>query len=382
MAMQSSMMQQIRSLPDLMEWLDRDLSKKAVQTAKEICDKKIRKIILTGCGDSYCAAMAAKHAFLAYTSLEVLVEMTVELSRYYETGYLTGDDDVLVIIISNSGTVSRCVELAARVRLAGGMVLGVTGKETSGLYQNSTMVLKTEIPAFAYAPGIRSYTGCMYALYLLALQTGIRQQKLSPERAEEIGQELKQLADLIRNGLEDWERQAGEAAKRLLGSTAYEWIGAGPAYASAWFSYAKLLETAGRPGGAYNTEDWFHMNYFIKDVDRTATVLFCRKDSGDDSRMQELIPVAKEMGRPLLCITDRQFEGISCILMPQLGESLLQIFVDYIPAAMLTAYVGELLSETYFRGGKDRWTACVDFATVGNSQMIMLGAAGSKEEER
>ena len=378
MEMQSSMMKQLYSLPELMAWFRTDLGQKAEQTAALIGERKIRKVILTGCGDSYCAAMAVKHAFLTYTSLDVQVETVIELSRFYGQKHLTGAGDVLVIIISNSGTVSRCIELAERIRQLGGMVLGVTGKETSGLYRASSLVLKPEIPPFEYAPGIRSYTGCVYALFLLAVYLGCRQEVLGTQQAAAILQELERLEVLIEAGLDQWEQQAADAAKRFVSSTAYEWIGAGPAYASAWFSCAKLLETAGRTGGAYNTEDWFHMNYFIKDVERTATILFARSDARDHSRMTELIPVASEMGRPLLCITDRKMEGIPCLTVPSLKESLLSVFVDYIPAAMLTAYTGELLSETYFRDGKDRWTACVDFATIGKSRIVIIEEKGGK----
>lgn len=356
-----------------MEWLRHDLPGKAARAAEVIRAEKIRKIILTGCGDSYCAAMAARHMFAEYTSLEVETAPVIELSRYYERRRLTGAGDVLVVIISNSGNVSRCIELAKRVVSSGGKVLGVTGREDSGLYAHSSLVLKMDIPSFAYAPGIRSYTACIYALFLLAVSVGRGDGTLEETWAVRLMETLGELEAVLDSRIPGWEQETYQAARRLLPCTSYEWIGSGPGYVNGWFASAKLLETAGRPGGAYNTEDWFHMNYFIKDVDHTATILFTRAEGKDRSRAEELIPVAAGMGRPLLCVTDQPVKGCDWIPVPVLPEELLSVFVDYIPAAMLTMYAGELLQEVYFRDGKDRWTACVDFATISKSRQLAEG---------
>lgn len=373
---ESSMMKQIKSIPYLMACLRRDLPDRAAWIAEAIRAEKIRKIILTGCGDSYCAAMAARRMFAAYTALEVEAVPVIELSRYYDRHRLTGTGDVLVAVISSSGNVSRCIELAKRVVSSGGKVLGVTSREDSRLSAHSSLVLKMDIPSFPDAPGIRSYTACICALYLLAVAVGRGDKTLEEAQVFGLTEALGELEAVLDSRMSGWERETCLAARRLLPCTSYEWIGSGPGYVNSWFAWAKLLETAGRPGGAYNPEDWFHMNYFIRDVEHTAAILFTRADGKDRSRAEELIPVAAGMGRPLLCITDQPAKGCDWISVPVLQDELLAVFVDYIPAAMLAMYAGELLQEVYFRGGIDRWTACADFATVSKSRELIEGDEG------
>ena len=57
------MSRQVESLPELIESQYEDLEPKArtILSFQEIFN--IQRIVLTGCGDSYAAAMATKHAF-------------------------------------------------------------------------------------------------------------------------------------------------------------------------------------------------------------------------------------------------------------------------------------------------------------------------------
>lgn len=367
---QSAMIKQIYSIPDLMRTIRDDLKDQALILGEKICANKIKKVILTGCGDSYCASIAAKFAFLEFTGIEVEVAPVIDLSRFYSNERLIGNNDILIVIVSNSGMVARCIELAERVRKLGGHVLAVTGKEQSGLYQKATMVLKLKIPPFEYAPGIRSYCGCLYGLFQLAFQIGIRSGRRARIQKAQI--QLDLVADMIETHLDDWNEKAKAIALKIKSCTSYEFIGSGIHYASAWFAYAKALETTGLGAGAYNTEDWFHMNYFTKEVSRTATFLLARAEETDKSRAGELLKTAIEMGRPVFCITDDKTQNINELIVPKVKESLLGVFVDYLPLAMIMAYSGEILGEAYFRDGKDHWTACVNCATIINSEMVII----------
>lgn len=367
------MMRQIESIPNLISFMDKELRQAAEELVDRIPAKKYQKILLTGCGDSLCAAMAAKFAFMEYAKKEAQVVPVIDLARVYPKEQLAGNGDCLVVAVSNSGRVARMVELAKRVRKTGGCVIAVTGNENSQLYRQADGGVSYTIPSGFGGPGIRSYCGCLTALFYLALSMGTRTSVLTDQEAERIRSELLRLSEEAKGYMTVWERQAKEYALQMKDSTSFEFIGSGIQYASAWFCYAKSLEATGKPSSALNTEDWFHMNYFIRDVYHTATVLFINEGEGSLSRAQELVWTAEDMGRPLLCITDSErIEAKHKILTPKTGTGLLHGLIQYLPVSMLLSETGDLLKEVYFRGGKDNWSACQGCATLINSREQVL----------
>lgn len=369
----SSMIRQIESVPELMSFMEPELKAAVEHFLKTIDIARFRKILLTGCGDSLCAAMAAKFVFMEYTELEVETVSAIDLARVYSKRQLTGNGDFLVLIVSNSGKVTRLIELAKRVKKMGGWVAAVTGNENSGLYQNADGVIKMNIPSFDYAPGIRSYCGCLMALCLLAVAIGRQTGVLTETENQKISSMFSNLPQQIAAYMETWEMQAKGYAEKLKDSTSYEFIASGSQYASAFFGYAKALETTGKPASALNTEDWFHMNFFVRDVYHTATFLFVNRNEPSRSRALELIRTAEKMGRPLICITDdEQLEAREKICTPALESDLLHTLIQYLPVSMILSDAGNLLGEVYFRGGKDNWSACVNCATLINTEEYIV----------
>lgn len=367
----SPMMQQIYSIPELMRQMQEPLHREAGRAAKSLCrqPRRFDKVYITGCGDSYCAAMAAQYAFMEYTGMDAEAVPVIDLSRYYKRERLV--NNALVIIVSNSGTVARCIELAMRVRDAGGTVLAVTGNEQGGLYLNASEAVRLSIPKFVYAPGIRSYCGCLAALYMFAVEMGLARGEITGARAEQAIYGLQKLPEAIEACLPLWEQKANTLAKKWQDMTGFELIGSGPAKAAAVFGCAKALETTGRPAFAQNTEDWFHMNFFVKDITQTGTILLSGDSAGDAGRAKELHRVALDMGRPLIWVGDAFSEEGDCMRLPKTDEYTLDPFVQYLPVSMLFSHLGDRLGEAYFRDGKGRFHACVDCATLIQSEIVV-----------
>ena len=108
---ENALIRQVLSLPELIEQQYNDLEPKARKalTTPEIFG--IQRIVLTGCGDSYAAALATKHAFEMLTNLPCEVVPAIELSRLYSRKQLGfAPCNPLVIAVSNSGSVYRVAE--------------------------------------------------------------------------------------------------------------------------------------------------------------------------------------------------------------------------------------------------------------------------------
>lgn len=120
---ENALIRQVLSLPELIEQQYNDLEPKARKalTTPEIFG--IQRIVLTGCGDSYAAALATKHAFEMLTNLPCEVVPAIELSRLYSRKQLGfAPCNPLVIAVSNSGSVVRVAEAIQAARKHGALL--------------------------------------------------------------------------------------------------------------------------------------------------------------------------------------------------------------------------------------------------------------------
>ncbi len=365
---------QIFSVLELMRHLNEEITASARKFAAGFDFSGVKKIILTGCGDSYAAALGTREAFRRLTGIDTEAVSVIDLSRVYSDEALRS---AMVVIVSNSGAVSRAVELARRIAALGGVSVAVTGKDTSDLFSNATHAVSYRVPSFVSGPGVRSYCASLMGLY-----------KLAAAVAERIGRPTEgfdtafaQTADLIEKHLEKWSEQSQRIADSIKNCNAYEFIAVGDDCATAFIGVAKELETAGRNAVAVNTEDWFHMNYFVKDISGTAAFLIANSDNNTHSRDNELLKVAAEMGRPVVCVSDYEPQtaatpGVTLLRTPRTAYGFLNPLIQYIPLSFIAADIGEALGEEYFRGPRDNWSACIGFATVaGSEQVIVKGAS-------
>ena len=371
----SPMMRQIESVPALMTELLPALRQKAAALAADPRLQEAKKLVLVGCGDSYCAALAARPAFAELTGLDAEVSYAIDVARCLSRRALTRHPGTVYVFISNSGAVSRMVEAAQRITGMGGTVLAVTGSERSPLYGVSSLALTMEIPRLCGGPGMRSYAASVMALYALAVE--LAREDEDRARAEALWQQLLALPPVLEGMMPLWQQQAAALAPKLASARAFEFIGTAGDYANSFFAYAKELETIGLPASAHNTEDWLHMNYFILDVEGTATFQFVRHKEGGYSRSCELRDVAAEMGRPLVVLTDEPEEAQPSerpwrMSLPAGTEPLLDPLTGYLPVSLAVGHLAQLLGGEDFRGTRDHWTACIDFATVAKSRQIIL----------
>ena len=102
--------------------------------SKKFSNRAVRQVILTGCGYSYAACLAAKDYIQARTHLPVTVLPTIEVARFSD---LSGDSlsDTLLVAISNSGMVSRVNEALAVYEKHGAITLGITSNQTAQITQ-------------------------------------------------------------------------------------------------------------------------------------------------------------------------------------------------------------------------------------------------------
>lgn len=373
----NSMARQVRSLPELLrqQYGDLALKTRIVLTNSEIAS--IQKIILTGCGDSHAAAIAMRYIFEELTGIPTEVVPAIELSQFYSKKRIGfAPNNPLVIAISNSGSVARIGEAAKFVVKHGGFVLGITGNEGSLLGKSSSRILKLNIPPFESAPGVRSYLVSLLSLLLLAIRFGEVRGCYTMDQAQAYREDIVLQSKMLERVLPQIDEQMMSLVVRWKEMEAFDFVGAGMDYATAFYGQAKIFEAVGKYAMCVNTEEWLHLNFFMKNVDKIATIVVCSKDSAAKARTQELLKYAVEnMGRPTLLLTDvgADFSAgvVDVIEMPTTQYSITSSLTRFVPLALLAGYCGAVLQEKSGRGCVGPWSFAEGGAGVKQSRIIV-----------
>ena len=129
----SSLARQSRLAPGFLKTMQQTMTEeKLVSTLplKELWDAQ--QIIITGCGDSWLAGIAAKPVFESVAKMDVKVMRNIEFTRYLGSKMLGYSPNTpLVIAISISGNVSRVVEAVMRAKHYGANTILITNNPNS-----------------------------------------------------------------------------------------------------------------------------------------------------------------------------------------------------------------------------------------------------------
>jgi len=330
----------------------------------------LRRIILAGSGDSYFAGAAAVSAFRDLTGLPVQAMPSMEASRYAggPGKSVVKARDTLVIAISYSGEAARLVEAAHRWRERGALTLGLTGASESRLSKAVDHVVDTRVEEVAPAPGTRTYMVALIALNLLAIRLAEVLMRITMDEANRMRRELRtigtQLSDL-QTLVSSPIRAFVEQSRRWQ---SFDVLGSGPSLGTAGYSAAKLIEAAGVHAIAQDSEEFFHLNFFVENPTTIATVLYAPAEGAAASRSHELIEALQRLGRPSLVVTDQPGFASGCreLLLPRVTEWFAPM-VQIVPASLLAAYAADVRDCPHYRGHDGPWIDARGAGLVRNS---------------
>ncbi|HMO57899.1 MAG TPA: SIS domain-containing protein [Roseiflexaceae bacterium] len=336
-----NMIAQVESLPDLIrsEFDALDVRVRRMLDHNEYLS--VKRVVLTGCGDSYMAGVASELSFeeVAGVPTEALAAMQVGryAAPYFDHMF---PRNPLVVGVSVSGTVARTREALVMARKNGALTVAATGNPDSPLGQVAEKILPCVVPDFAPAPGVRSYRISLMALLLLAIRIGEVRARLTQDQANALRKQLKGTADSIEATI----AAIREPVKKLAEATAkhrhFVFVGDGPNLATALFSAAKLMEAAGRHADGQDTEEWAHLQYFVNEDPATPTFLISPGGRGH-GRAAELIEPMRRIGRTIVAVVpqgDTAIAGGADVVLPVVGD------VPEIFSPMVYAVAGELYS--------------------------------------
>jgi glucosamine 6-phosphate synthetase-like amidotransferase/phosphosugar isomerase protein len=285
-----------------------------------------------GCGDSYCAAIAARSFMMDATNRMIEPVESLEFSRYLVSYVPT---DAFVFGVSNSGAVSRTIEGVRLARERGAWTFAVTVSATNRLAESAETLVKVnatpnikERPdgTRVVTPGTVTYTASMLGLCVAGIALGERVGSLDAKRSRALVDQFHRIADAMATADETTSSIAAELAASFPPNRKTVIVGGGPNFATAYFGMAKWHEALTRPCHASELEEWAHEEYFTTDEDTDTFILL--PPGGGRSRGLEQATAAKEMGSRVIVIAARGDEearrvaDILFVMPPDIPESL------------------------------------------------------------
>ena len=347
---------QVAGLADDLRQLTRPFEQqvRAVLTPSEW--QAVKKVYLTGDGDSYHASCAAEMAF------QVIADVACEplsAQRFLDYGAAwmrpAAPPHTLVIATSASGGTERVVQAIERAKEYGALTVALTGTPNSAVTQVADRSVVVELPHKERSPGIRTYQASLMGMLLVAIQLAERQGRYAQEETDRLRQELIALADVVDATTNAIQAGCREVADLIAASPIVVMLGSGPSYGTALYSAAKLVEAAGVFTLGQDLEEWWHVERFAYPLDMPVFVI--APPGRSHWRAQSVAATAHGLGRRVIAVThtdDTEVTRHAHMVLPVQGEVreefsplLYPLFAGYV-----AAHVAERLGRCPFQSDR------------------------------
>lgn len=335
--------------------------------------KDVHSVILTGCGYSYAACLAAKQVLHRMTNLPVQVLPAIEVSRFTDIQG-TSLKGILLVGISNSGEVSRINEALMLYRKHGAATIGVTGNVKGRIRDCCDFLLLAEPPALKRSLPLRGYAMTYLSLLAIAYLVALRQGRASSLDISLMISEVRTCMETLEQFLSQIDKKIFQYSKKNEKCTTFEFVGAGYERAAAFLGKIEMMGQAGIMAADEDTEQWLHCNFFMAEPETIGTMLFLASNSKAISRGLEALEYMIHLKRPVCVITDDPaivLDSSPCIIHIPTVSELTAGLSEMIAPSLLTGYICEMKGEVYSRGFRDQWAIFRDGRGTTQSKIVV-----------
>ncbi len=259
--------------------------------------RRLRRIVVVGCGSAYHAGVAGKYYLEAMVGIPVEVDVASEF-RYREP---LVDDTALVIVISQSGETADTLAALREAKRRGARVLSVVNVVGSTIAVESDDVLYTRAgPEIAVAT-TKGYTTQVAMLYLIGLYLAQRLSRPAKEETAAALEQLRRLPTLARQSL-SLQRQAERIAADCVELHNAYFIGRHMDYAVALEASLKLKEISYIHSEAYAAGELKHGTISLVEDGTFVVALACRSELTE--KVASNVREVKARGARVLVVTD------------------------------------------------------------------------------
>ena len=346
--------------------------------------KKIRRVIITGCGDSYSAAGAMMLGFRKLSGLKDCNSPDImDFCSFYTAqkickGYTA--DEVLFAGISFSGGSARVIEALEKAKTMGIHSLLITRTPGSKGAQTAEFIMDVATPDGCNTPGLRSYYASLVGIAALGAYLGLCQGNLEQEYFRQIPTRIEKLTMDFMNGFDAIDNLMFAEALRMKDIRKFELIADWNEGYSAQFVEQKIIECSGAFAAHTTSEEFAHISFMARCPEEIGEIVMINEGDKSRGRMKDTINGCLAQHRPTLIVTDMEpehfdlsvngFSGDSPYFkqeagyntmaergkpvfckIPKAPELWMSPFIDFLPGSLLAGYHAAV-NEIQFFGGR------------------------------
>ena len=298
--------------------------------------QKLKKIVIVACGSAYHVGVVAKYA------IEKTVRIPVEIDIASEFRYRDPiiDENVLVLVISQSGEPADTLAALREAKKLGARVLSIVNVVGSSIANESDDVLYTWAGPEISVATTKAYSTQLCVVYLLVLYMADLLGTISKQEYQNYVADLEALPSLIEKTISDTKQIQAVAAKYYQCENIF-FIGRNIDYALSLEGSLKLKEISYIHSEAYAAGELKHGSISLIE-DGTLVVSLATYEALFDKMMSNIKEV-KARGATVLSLTtedktiiesetDEVFyiPNINSMMAPSLAVLPLQLFAYYV----------------------------------------------------
>ena len=272
--------------------------------AGEMAGRKLTRVVIVGCGDSWIAGIGVRLAFERLLGVVCEPYEAFDLEQY---GLDMIDDGTLVIGLSSSGNTAPVSASLKETLAKGGYAVALTNTASSAMMRDFPAALLIQATRGGWPT--QSSTAAMALLVSLALAIA-EARGLGEGRCAGLGADLSALPSVMDEVSSGFYERAKALGQRLARADMVLLAGAGPHLAPAAFGAAKLKELAPIHAIAFPLEEYHHYR-----TQKEGDPLFLvAPDAASRQRALETAIVGKAVGGQTIVLVpegETGFDGIA-----------------------------------------------------------------------
>ncbi|MBI3466790.1 MAG: SIS domain-containing protein, partial [Planctomycetes bacterium] len=289
------------------------------------------RLILTGCGSSYYAALVGEYVLEEIARIPVEVEYASEF-RYRNPPM---DRNTVVMAVSQSGETADTLAALREAKRRGHMTLAVCGAAGSSIAREADGGIGLSLQPEANVTSVTAFMGQVMLLTMLALYLG-RMRHLSSQRGERMIRELQKMPEVVRRAL-SCESAVCSLVARYADMRNFLCLGRQYLYPVALEGALKLKELSHVHAEAFPAAELKHGPIALIDADVPSLVLIPRSAVYDKvmSNLEEI----KARGGPVIAVACEGDERVAvqaddAVFLPDVPDYL-QPLVTIVPLQLL-----------------------------------------------
>lgn len=333
-ALRRGLEQRIQLQPPDILLADMNLSRDA---GPELTGRNLRKIVLTGCGTPWNACLVGRQFF------EDLAGIPCQVEYAHEYAYRSPlhESNTLFIAVTQSGETADVLLALEVAKSAGASTLTITNVagSASTRISDATWYLNSG-PEFCVAE-TKTFTSQLLLLLLLAIKFGIVRQKLPPEAAAALIDEVARLPDRATACLGSTASDCAALATTYAGYESFLFLGRGLCYPIAQEGALKLKELSYAHAEGYPAGEMKHGPIALI-TENYPVVALVPKDSSKEKMLMQMQQI-KARGARILAVTNAPDTRISSltsdILYFPMTSAVLAPILAVIPLQLLAYHI-------------------------------------------